>query len=296
MTGKRFVDIPHLGGITAAYQASPEFDPSKPTVAFINSMVTSSDVFRLQLQDAKLLNSLNMIAIDQLGHGDTKGPESFTAWDAAVTNLQVLESLEIDKFFVVGSSQGGWIGARMALMAPQRVKGFIPMSTSMDYESDRSQQLGCWNCEESLGPVVSALSVMEGDDFEVPKQLTDMATSIGVGSLSPAQWPDFGDFWEVEMRRVYNGKGRQKLIETFISVMDRDGLHRRLPGIIAPVLWIHGDEDTVFSVENIKEGLRHFANSPIASYKVVKGGKHFVNVTHPKEVNEALLDFVQKYA
>jgi pimeloyl-ACP methyl ester carboxylesterase len=104
MTGKHFVDIPHLRGITATYQASPEFDPSKPYVAFINSMVTSSDVFRLQLQDAKLLNSLNMIAIDQLGHSDTKRPESFPVWDAAVTNLQVLDSLEIDKFFLVGSS------------------------------------------------------------------------------------------------------------------------------------------------------------------------------------------------
>jgi len=50
------------------------------------------------------------------------------------------------------------------------------------------------------------------------------------------------------MRRVYNGKG-----------------------IVAPVLWIHGDEDTVFTVENIKEGLRYFANLPVASYKVVKG-------------------------
>jgi hypothetical protein len=95
MTCEHFVDIPHLRGITAAYQASPEFDPSKPTVAFINSMVTSSDVVRLQLQDAKLLHSLNMIAIDQLGHGDTKGPESFTAWDAAVTNCRFWTPLRL---------------------------------------------------------------------------------------------------------------------------------------------------------------------------------------------------------
>ena len=98
MTGKHFVDIPHLRGITAAYQVSPEFDPSKSTVAFIYSTVTSSDVFRLQLQDAQLLNSLKMIAINQLVYGDTKGPESFPAWHASVTNLQVLNSLEVDKF------------------------------------------------------------------------------------------------------------------------------------------------------------------------------------------------------
>ena len=35
--------------------------------------------------------------------------------------LQVMEALGIDKAFALGTSQGGWIVARMALLAPERV-------------------------------------------------------------------------------------------------------------------------------------------------------------------------------
>lgn len=36
-------------------------------------------------------------------------------------NLQVMEALGVKKAFVLGTSQGGWITVRMALLAPDRV-------------------------------------------------------------------------------------------------------------------------------------------------------------------------------
>lgn len=42
-------------------------------------------------------------------------------WDTAEMNLQVMDKLGIEKAFVLGTSQGGWICVRMALMAPERV-------------------------------------------------------------------------------------------------------------------------------------------------------------------------------
>lgn len=48
--------------------------------------------------------------------------ENFTYWDTAIMNLQVLDALGIrGKIFVLGTSQGGWITVRMALLAPERV-------------------------------------------------------------------------------------------------------------------------------------------------------------------------------
>lgn len=48
--------------------------------------------------------------------------ENFTYWDTAIMNLQVLEALDIrGKVFVLGTSQGGWICVRMALLAPEKV-------------------------------------------------------------------------------------------------------------------------------------------------------------------------------
>ena len=35
-------------------------------------------------------------------------------------NLQVLDELKIEKAFVLGTSQGGWVAMRMALMRPEK--------------------------------------------------------------------------------------------------------------------------------------------------------------------------------
>src|SRR5690349_23442152 len=39
----------------------------------------------------------------------------------------VLDALGIDRAFVLGTSQGGWIAVRMALLAPDRVRGIVPL-------------------------------------------------------------------------------------------------------------------------------------------------------------------------
>jgi pimeloyl-ACP methyl ester carboxylesterase len=86
-----------------------------------------------------------------------------------VQNLQVMEKLGVEKAFVLGTSQGGWITVRMALLAPEKILGIIPLGTSLDYESDRSRNLGCWHSVESLGKLVTEdFSVKNsGDSFKV---------------------------------------------------------------------------------------------------------------------------------
>ena len=65
---------------------------------------------------------MNLLAIELLGHGQTRTKsENFTYWDTAYMNILVMDALGIDKAFVLGTSQGGWITVRMALLAPDRV-------------------------------------------------------------------------------------------------------------------------------------------------------------------------------
>merc|ERR1712130_297141 len=86
--------------------------------------------------------------------------EHFTYWDTAIMNIQVLEKLGMcgggKKVFVLGTSQGGWITVRMALIAPDRISGIIPLGTSMDYESERTRKLGCWDAPTGLTPTINA--------------------------------------------------------------------------------------------------------------------------------------------
>ena len=65
---------------------------------------------------------MNLLAIELLGHGHTRTKsENFTYWDTAIMNVQVMDALGIKEAFVLGTSQGGWITVRMALVAPDRV-------------------------------------------------------------------------------------------------------------------------------------------------------------------------------
>lgn len=61
-----------------------------------------------------------------------------------------------------------------------------------------------------------------------------------------------------------------------------------------PVLWLHGDADVVYSVKNAEEEIELFVNSPEKKLVVVPGGHHFLSWTHPKEVDELVLEFVVK--
>lgn len=123
MAATTTIKVPHLGGITAGYRLSGDaIDASKPTVVLVNSMCTTSSLFNAQFESKTLTDAVNLLAIEPLGHGATSCPqEHFTYWDSALMSLQVMEALGVQKAFALGTSQGGWIVTRMALLAPERV-------------------------------------------------------------------------------------------------------------------------------------------------------------------------------
>lgn len=123
MAATKTIEVPHLGGINAGYALSGDhYDASKPTCVLINSMCTTSALYRDQFSDTKLTDAMNLLAIEPLGHGSTSClTEHFTYWDSAIMALQAMTALGIEKAFALGTSQGGWIVVRMALLAPERV-------------------------------------------------------------------------------------------------------------------------------------------------------------------------------
>lgn len=122
MPNIKTVHIPHLGGIDAAYQMPTPYDRTKPTLVLINAFTTSSEFFRAQFGNSKLTDTVNLLAIELLGHGQTRvAREHWTYWDSAEMNLQVLNVLGIEKAFALGVSQGGWVAVQMALMQPEKV-------------------------------------------------------------------------------------------------------------------------------------------------------------------------------
>ena len=236
----------------------------------------------------------NLLAIEPYGHGQTRASyEQFTYWDSAIANLQVLDALDIPEAFILGTSQGGWIATRMAILAPGTVKGIIPLGTSMDFESQRSRDLGCWNGIEFCTPAIDALAEPVGDDWVIPTELVDAVLKEGLGEDVP---PEERTFWHTTYQKNYTGDtGRKHVRLSSINLRDRDGLHGRLDSVRCPVLRMHGTEDPVYSVDNAEDEMKLFVNSPGAELRVVEGGQHFLSASNPDDVNPATAEFIDRW-
>lgn len=288
------VSIPHLGGSVVGYTLSGQYNPDLPTLVLINSYTTSAELYRPQFANTALTSAVNLLALEPYGHGRTRAAyQHFTYWDSAVANLQVLAALGIDQAFVLGTSQGGWIAARMALLAPEVVRGIIPLGSSMDSETLQSRQLGCWDALEFCTPFIEAFADPVPDEWVVPEQFVDDTFDAALGGLSP----DEREFWLATYRTNYSGDGgRRRLLLSTINLRDRDGLHGRLHDITSPVLWLHGSEDKVYSVANAEKETHMFTGATEVRLEVIEGGHHFLSASKPAEVDSAVLEFITDWS
>ena len=288
------VKISHLGGSQIGYKFGAPYNPKLPTLVMVNSFSTSVELYRPQFSDAELSSTANLLALELYGHGATRcAYEHFTYWDSAIANLQALEALGISEAFVLGTSQGGWIAARMAMLAPKVIKGIVPLGTSMDFESQRSRDLGCWDGIDFCTPTIDELSAPVDDSWAVATEFVDVVLGAGLGEGVPAEEHAF---WHGVHQKNYSGDaGRKRLRTATINLRDRDGLHARLDSVLCPVLWLQGTADVVFSVPNAQDEIRMFTNSKKAELRVIENGQHFLSASDPHVVNPATAEFINKW-
>ncbi|KAF4120645.1 to alpha beta hydrolase [Geosmithia morbida] len=295
MAAQTTIRVPHLGGITAGYRLSGDkVDTSKPTLVLINSMCTTSSLYNEQFDSKTLTDAVNLLAVEPLGHGATSSPvEHFTYWDSAIMALQVMEALGVSKAFALGTSQGGWIVVRMALLAPDKIQGLLPLGTSMDYESAASREKGCWDPNAQLKSFYDKWSTPV-DDFVVDEVWRGMVAQLGfAGTITPEKL----SFWDKTLQEVYKGdEGRKKVRMALANLMTRDGLLIRLGDVKCPVYWLQGPEDPVYGKLVPQEHIKLFTSAPEATLTFVDGAGHYLNATSPKETEAAILKMVKKYA
>jgi pimeloyl-ACP methyl ester carboxylesterase len=277
MAVTKTIEVPHLGGIKAGYALSGDsYDALKPTCVLINSMCTTVSLYRDQFSDKKLTDAMNLLAIEPLGHGATStASEHFTYWDSAIMALQVMDALGIKKAFALGTSQGGWMVVRMALLAPEKVLptphlsplqfmqdfflsvlpanklipqilGLMTLGTTMDYESVDSRTKGCWDPAPILTPFYEKwTSTTATPEFIVDDVWCGMVGSLGFGTGVTTETIDF---WKNTLKDVYKGdEGRKKVRMAVICLLERDGLLLRLGSITCPVYWLQVSSASPFS-------------------------------------------------
>lgn len=114
-----------------------------------------------------------------------------------------------------------------------------------------------------------------------------MVAGVGFGAHGT---PELMAFWRGVMRRVYAGdEGRRKAKMALLNLITRDGLLARLRDVRCPVRWLQGTRDVPYGVRVPAEQIRMFTSAPSAELTFVQGGDHYLNVTNPDEVAEAML-------
>ncbi len=99
-----------------------------PPVILAHGFLMDHEMFAPQV--AALRDEYRVITWDERGFGLTEYDGlPFSYWDSAADCVGLLDHLGIDRAVVGGMSQGGFLSLRVALSAPERVRGLILLDT-----------------------------------------------------------------------------------------------------------------------------------------------------------------------
>lgn len=241
-----------------------------PAVVLSHGFLMDHTMFGRQV--AALAPRYRVITWDQRGHGGTWAPGPFTYWDSAADVLALLDHLGIERAVLAGMSQGGFLSLRAALTAPGRVRALVLIDSQAGQEDPAAvplyeQMHQVW-LDSGPGPVREAVASI---------------------ILGPGQWDDWYATWNDQYAR-WSPDDLDQLTWPFRCLMDRDDITGRLAAVTCPTLIVHGTADAAIPMARAK-AVRDSLGGPV-TFTAVDGGPHASNVTHPDEVNQAILRFL----
>ncbi|MBP7564427.1 MAG: alpha/beta fold hydrolase [Burkholderiaceae bacterium] len=213
-----------------------------------------------------------MIAGDNRGHGQSDTPPGpYTLEGMARDWLAALDTMGIDRFVLVGFSQGSRVAQLMATMAPERLHALVVIGAGC-----RSNATG----SEVMARRIEAMrtSPLEG------------AKAAMASIFSPA-------FMEREAAFMahFLAERAQQPVEPLIASMQAlqpaGDLRAALARVTCPVLVIVGDADRLCPVDAARE----LADAlPHAEFHVVPDAGHMVTIEQPDAIDALLDAFLDK--
>ncbi len=253
-----------VNGTDIAYTDS---EGDGPAVVLSHGYLMDHTMFDPQLP--VLAPEFRVITWDERGFGDTPADGPFSYWDSARDVLGLLDHLGLDRAVLGGMSQGGFLSMRAALLEPGRVRALALIDTQSGQE-DPAVAPGYEQMEE--------IWLEQG-----PEPVQEVVASIILGGIDPQPW--YAKWADLD---------REGLTHSFRCLMDRDDITDRLGEIGCPALILHGTADAAIPMAKAEE-LRDGLGGP-AELVAVEGGSHASNLSHPDQVNAAMLRFLRSLA
>ena len=239
-----------------------------PAVLFSHGFLMDHEMFVHQV--AALSAEFRCITWDERGFGQTEANDDFTYWDSADDALALLTHLGIERAFLVGMSQGGFLSMRAALRAPERVLGLGLIDTQSGPEP------------EAARPVYDAMT----DEWLANGASDELADAVASIILSPGN--DLAP-WIAK----WQARPREFIRAPYRALVEREDISDRLPEITAPAIVFHGEADVAIAMEKAEQLQKELPGCE--ELVRIPGAGHASNVSHPAEVNGPLLDFLRKH-
>jgi pimeloyl-ACP methyl ester carboxylesterase len=237
-------------------------------VLFSHGYLMDHEMFAPQV--AALSGEFRCITWDERGFGQTEATADFTYWDSADDALALLSHLGIERAFLVGMSQGGFLSMRAALRAPDRVLGLGLIDTQSGLE------------EEEARPLYEGMI----EDWATNGPSDALAGAVAALIMSPG-------YDDSPWIAKWKARPPESIRIPSRTLMDRDDISDRLGEITAPAIVFHGEADTAIPIEKGEQLERELANCE--QLVRIAGAGHASNLSHPDAVNGPLREFLRRH-
>ncbi|MES2430975.1 MAG: alpha/beta hydrolase [Bacteroidota bacterium] len=248
-------------------------------IILIHGWPLNGDSWELQI-NALLKEGFRCIAYDRRGFGKSDVPYDAYDYDSLASDVHTLiETLNLNDVILAGFSMGGgevvryftkYGGSKVVKVA--LISSIIPLVAQKPDNPDGVPK-------EKLDEIMQALAT---DRVAFLKEFHKNFYNVSMLNKDVSQARLDADFIATSQTSAH---ATIKAAEAWGGTDFRS----ELKNINVPVLIVHGDADNIVPIKTSgDQAAKGIANN---KYVIIEGAPHGLNVTHPNELNTALLDF-----
>lgn len=194
-------------------------------------------------------------------HGEVENTHQIVEWYA-----QIFDSLNLQKYSVIGASRGGWLALNIALREKGKVTKIALLSPAQTFS---------W-----ISPGKDLLSNLIYTVAPERDKLRKILQTLS---------SDVDNIDQVFIDQYYIATQDAQVHKVMVEMTPFDDAE--LKTIDVPVLVLIGDDDFINKDKNLSKAQELFLK---VETKVVSNAGHFLSIDQAKEVNILLLDFLKK--